>query len=34
MLKGSMIAMLHAVETAFLVAQPIQLVALASPVAH
>ena len=33
MLKGSMVAMLHAVEKAFLVAQPIQLVALASPVA-
>ena len=34
MLKGSMVAMLHAVEKAFLVAQPIQLVALASPVAY
>ena len=34
MSKGSMVAMLHAVEKAFLVAQPIQLVALASPVAY
>ena len=33
MSKGSIVAMLHAVEKAFLVAQPIQLVALASPVA-
>ena len=29
-----MVAMLHAVEKAFLVAQPIQLVALASRVAY
>ena len=34
MSKGSMVAMLHAVEKAFLAAQPIQLVALASPVAY
>ena len=34
MSKWIMVAMLHAVEKAFLVAQPIQLVALASPVAY
>ena len=34
MSKGSIVAMLHAVEKAFLVAQPIQLVAVASPVAY
>ena len=32
--NGSAVAMLHAVEKTFLVAQPIQLVALASPEAY
>ena len=32
--SGSVVAMLHAVEKTFLVAQPIQLVALTSPEAY
>ena len=32
--SGSVVAMLHAVEKTFLVAQPIQLIALTSPEAH
>ena len=32
--NGSVVAMLHAVEKTFFVAQPIQLVALTSPVAY
>ena len=32
--NGSVVAMLHAVEKTFLVAQPIQLIALTSPEAY
>ena len=32
--SGSVVAMLHAVEKTFLVAQPIQLIALTSPEAY